>query len=395
MLRHVSGCEGSVIHRARAIRRSLSVASDSRPKRAPAAEMRSGAPGATSAPGRFTSPRESRKIGRGRPRLRARAAKISAAVMDGARVNELRRREFFQFRLDGLAGGADFGESSHGLRRHAVEQRGAMSAQPGEVRCSRTALRRIDAIDEVRPAPARRRLDAVEGGHCRSRRKIFSRSVEDLEFGEGENEIARARGELCGRHADITRRRAGGLEFLRRGSGIREIDKVVRADQFWHSAELRVVCGLDAEANRESKSGADAVEIIPAGRQHDACDRLAAAEIDLDPLSDIAGCRNRAVVSVFRPDALWRRFLAFGDLLVEFSEFRSAGGAEILAEFAPARGEFVAATFEFGPATVQRWIGMVAPVRAVERGEDRLQAVILLLPRSDRTCDRGTGRNAR
>jgi hypothetical protein len=69
------------------------------------------------------------------------------------------------------------------------------------------------------------------------------------------------------------------------------------ADKLHVIAKLGIVCHFNAVADGETKSAADAIEIVVAGMQDNLADFLGAAEVDLDPFCRAGSRFDLAVIA--------------------------------------------------------------------------------------------------
>jgi hypothetical protein len=138
-----------------------------------------------------------------------------------------------------------------------------------------------------------------------------------------------------------------------------------------------VVTRFDLVADRKSEARADSVEIIVTSDDHEArkLDRL--AQIDLHPLHGIRGVRDLAVIAELRfRDGLALLAQLF-DFRVDRGQLCSAPLSNFGIELLPFLPQGVSFSEQMLPLLVNFGIGVELPVRSIDRGEDRLQAVVV------------------
>ena len=146
--------------------------------------------------------------------------------------------------------------------------------------------------------------------------------------------------------------------------------------------ERRLITHLDLEAHGKSESCADGVEVIVARQQRDPVDDRVAAEVHLHPFHRVLQWRQRTMVSVIGARVA---LLLRGGLRCAFDAPRER--RELLARHffqrlldCGERGVRIALLVrQLHKARVQRVVGVVFPLGMIERGEDGLQRVVVLL----------------
>ena len=223
-------------------------------------------------------------------------------------------------------------------------------------------------------------------------RDVASSGIDDLQFSERKDEITLAVRERGCANAHIARHHALRVERHQRG-GVRAAGVAsCRRDQLHLRLKLGIVGRLDAKLFGETESSADSVEGVAAGREHDLIERARRTEIDLHPLLRVRIEGNLAVISVLGRVLLgrillgrraWHSSCEFrrcrGNLAIELHQ-RVAGGVgkcsidrlQFIAQPRALRRKFVAFARDFGSR-------VITLVRAINRGEHRLQRVVVFL----------------
>ena len=259
----------------------------------------------------------------------------------------------------------------------AVNQRITILAQCGQLTAIRHARARLPAVGQVYLLPTHRRLDGIERGDSGTKRHVVSVRGQGVQLRQREDVVILAQGKLRGCHADESGAAATGIKTQCLELGVREIFLGEIAEQRQAFLERRIVRGLDLEARGKTESIADAVEVILARMQHDTAQRDAASKVHLHPLRRVLILLNVAVVThrVAFLGGLRQR----GDFLVQIHERLAGPGENPRVQLLLPRREFGLAIRQLATLLRHSRIDIILFVRAIHRGEHRLQAVVILL----------------
>ena len=320
--------------------------------------------------------------------LGARAHERPAAPVDTAGIDERRLRQAGQLGRDLRGLGPDRAQLGDRAGGHRRSQQGvAFGAELRHLVRGRTDRR--EAVGEVGRPPPRRGLDRVQGAHRTTLGDVPAIRGADLELRQRQDEVTLARGQFDRRHADIATGDAVlrvDLGHVRRQPGVREVRHVglvvTAPDQLDPLAEFRVVAHLDLEAHGETEAGADVIEIIVARREDHLGQLDPPTEVDLHPLGRVGARRDPGMITEIR-----RRVARLGrrrprhplEPLGQGRVGRAGRGDGRTLEPGAPRGELrLPAAQGFRPR-VRGVVEVIRPVRAIEGGEHRLEAIIILL----------------
>ena len=173
---------------------------------------------------------------------------------------------------------------------------------------------------------------------------------------------------------------------VRRQAGVGQIRHealvVAAPEELDPLAEFRVVTDFDLKADRKSKARPDTVEVIVAGREHDAGQLDALPQVHLHPFHRLGLLRNLGVIAEVRSrvtclggGGLRDTFDATGQRGISLAGLCTQGGLGLPNLCA----QVLLLPHKLGCRGVGGIIEVIGPISSVERGEHGLKAIIILL----------------